>query len=167
MNLFELDRAIADALEIALSTGIDEETGEILDGSFDAFEALNAERDTKLENCGMYIKNLNVEIEGIKTEIAAMKDRIDAKKRKIDRMTEYVTASLLNNDQTAFETARVAFSFRKSVAVNITDAAVIPAEYMKTKTETSPDKNAIKKAINAGVTITGAELVENMNLQIK
>ena len=52
-TLYEIDESIK-----AL---IDEETGEIAD--FEAFEALNLERDAKLENIALYIKDLKADAE--------------------------------------------------------------------------------------------------------
>ena len=56
-------------------------------------------------------------------------------------------------------------SFRNSTAVNITDEAHIPNQYIKI--ETSIDKMALKKDLQAGMVIEGAELVTNRNLQIR
>ena len=58
-------------------------------------------------------------------------------------------------------------SYRKSESVNITDIDSVPKEYIKIKTEVSADKTNIKKAIKTGQYIDGAELVTNINMQIK
>lgn len=46
-----------------------------------------------------------------------------------------------------------------SVSVNITNADDVPSQLCTVKTVTSPDKAAIKKQIDAGETVPGAELV--------
>ena len=46
-----------------------------------------------------------------------------------------------------------------SLSVQITDEASIPSQLCTVKTTTAPDKAAIRKAIEAGETIPGAELV--------
>lgn len=56
-------------------------------------------------------------------------------------------------------------SFRTSTAVNITDEVRIPNQYIKV--ETSIDKMALKRDLQAGMVIEGAELVTNRNLQIR
>lgn len=56
-------------------------------------------------------------------------------------------------------------SFRNSTAVNITDEVRIPNQYIKV--ETSIDKMALKKDLQAGMVIEGAELVTNRNLQLR
>ena len=65
-----------------------------------------------------------------------------------------------------FSTPKVAISFRKSTSVEVTSLANIPEKYLKFK-EPEADKTALKKAILAGEQITGVELVENQNVQIK
>jgi hypothetical protein len=46
-----------------------------------------------------------------------------------------------------------------SVSVRVTDEAAIPSQLCTVKTITTPDKAAIKRQIEAGETIPGAELV--------
>lgn len=46
-----------------------------------------------------------------------------------------------------------------SVSVNITNADDVPSQLCTVKTVTTPDKTAIKKQIDAGETVPGAELV--------
>lgn len=166
-TLFELDTAIAEALEIALTESIDPETGEILQGGFEQLEQLSAERDTKIENIGAYIKNLTAEADAIKAEEKSLAERRKAKENKIARLKDYVSFSLQNAGQSKFESAKVAFSFRKSTSVNITNLEAVPAEYIKIKEEKTADKTVIGKLLKAGQEIAGCELVEKQSLQIK
>ena len=66
-----------------------------------------------------------------------------------------------------FEIGLVKFTTRKSQTLNVTDANLIPNEYkVRTVTE-SVQKVQLKKAINEGAKIEGAEVVDNYNLSIK
>lgn len=56
-------------------------------------------------------------------------------------------------------------SLRSSTAVNITEEAHIPAEYIIV--ETKVDKDAVKRALKEGIAIPGAELVTNQSIQIR
>lgn len=58
-------------------------------------------------------------------------------------------------------------SFRKSTAVSVFDESQIPAEFMREKISYTPDKTAIKKAIESGQEVAGAKIEERQNLQIK
>ena len=166
MNLYEINAEIAQAIESMFDT-VNEETGEVDAGTFDRLESLQAEKSAKIENCGLFLKNLDSEIDAIDAEIKNLTARKKTKENKRERLKEYITPFIAESESKHFETARVAFSLRSSESVNITDESAIPAEYLKTKTETAPDKTAIKKAIKAGAVISGAELITKQNLQIK
>lgn len=166
MTLFEIDRKIAEAIE-KLFDSVDEETGEVDAGSAKELDELQEARNAKLDGCGAYIKNLDAEVEALKAEAKKLTERARIKQNRADRLREYVSMALTSAGQDKFESNRVVFSFRTSQQVRITSEAELPEEYWKTKTEKSPDKDAIKKALKAGQEITGAELVNNRNLQVK
>lgn len=161
MNLYEINLAI----EKAFDEAIDPETGEILSENALAYlDELEMARDTKIENIGCWIKNLDAEAEALKREKQAFADRQKRAEKKSASLRRYLSSVL---DGQKFQTEKVAISFRKSESVQIDDESKIPAEYIKQKIETAPDKTAIKKAIKAGLIIEGAELVEGKNIQIK
>lgn len=102
----------------------------------------------------------------------AAKVRIEEYQR-IKRTAENIEKRLKERMQWAMETLGMdkveiglnKLSFRTSTAVNITDEVRIPNQYIKV--ETSVDKMALKKDLQAGMVIEGAELVTNRNLQIR
>lgn len=157
MTLYEIDKAI----EEAILEAIDTETGEII-GDLSILDGLEIAREKKIENIGLYIKNLNCEAESIEEEERALYDRRKTKKNKAERLKRYLSDALKGSK---FETPRLVVSFRKSTSVQVEDVDKLPEEY---RTVTiAPDKTAIKTALRAGVEIAGAQLIENQNLQIK
>lgn len=166
MNLYEIDAEIRAAIESMFDT-VNEETGEVDAGTVERLESLQAAKSAKIEGCGVVIKELDADISELDEEIKKLTARKKAKENRRERVAEYVKPFIEDTDEKKFETARVAFSLRSSETVNITDESAIPAEYIKFKTETAPDKTAIKKAIKAGAVVSGAELVKKSNLQIK
>lgn len=167
LSLYEIDREIQEALESALYYGVDEETGEVIEGNFQLLDMLTAAREEKLDNIGCYIKSLTAEVEALDNEKKSLDARIKSKKARLEKLRNYVTDSMLMNGDKKFESSRVVFSFRKSEKVDIVDANLLPAEYVTIKTEVNPDKMAIKKAIKAGADIEGAILSESVSLQVK
>lgn len=161
-SLYELDGMVLTVLEDGLV--FDEETGEVL-FDVDNLEALEMERNEKLEAVACYVKGLEAEAAAIKAEEKALKDRREAKEKKAERLRAYVSDSMSFFGDTKLETARVALSFRKSEAVIIEDEAIIPDEWLVYKP--SVNKAGIKKALKAGLPVQGAQLVERRNLQIK
>ena len=156
-------------IETAILNCIDEETGEILD--FQQLEELQMERDAKIENIALYIKDLEAEAAAIKAEETALTERRKAKENRGKRLREYLAQAL---DGAKFETARVALSFRTSTKCEITDS-VSCLEYLEKHDyekcikykEPELSKTEITKLLKAGETIPGAVLAENQNLQLK
>lgn len=153
MNLFEIENEIMNCW--------DQETGEILDS--DRLDQLEMERDTKIENIALYIKNLTADAEALKAEKQSFAERQKAAKNKAESLKKYLANYLAGQK---FSTPKVAISFRKTSSVNVTDISQLPEEFLKFADPT-PDKTAIKNAIKAGTTVTGAEIVEGQSISIK
>lgn len=162
-SLYQIDAAILQVIEAGFY--VDEETGEIFEPA--DLEALEADRNAKLESVACFIKNLEADAQALKVEAQALTERKAAKERKAERLREYLANSLQQAGQAKFETARCALSFRKSEAVEITDEAVLPEQFRTIKQTETINKAAIKKAIKGGEQVQGAALVSRQNLQIK
>lgn len=160
-SLFEIDQAIMDC--------IDMESGEILD--IDRLNALQMERDKKIESVALWIKNLEADAMGYKWQKDVFAEREKAAKNKIESLKKWLTGAL--NGQ-KMSTDKVAISFRKSDSVEIENEDGFVDWAWKTHrddllkyTDPTPDKTAIKQAIKSGLTVFGCSLVEKMNAQIK
>ena len=138
---------------------IDEETGEITDP--EAFEQIALKRDRKIESIVLYVKNLRAEAEMYKAEKEAFAARQEQAERRAESLMKYLSAVL---DGEPFETARCACLWRKSTAVEV-DESKLPKKYMVYTPK--PDKRAIRDALNAGIKVKGAQIVERNNLRIK
>lgn len=161
-SLYEIDQAVLSVLENGLV--FDEETGEVLFDE-DNFEQLEGERNAKLEAVALYVKSLDAEAAAMKAEETALKKRRETRERKAERLRTYVADSMTLFGDPKIETARVALSFRKSEAVEITDANALRPDFWKYTA--AVDKSAIKKAIKAGEVVEGAAIITRQNLQIK
>ena len=178
MTLYEID----EKLRILEEYGIDEETGELLDeDQFNAkFDEIQMALNDKIESSICFVKNLNAEVEAFKAEEKNLAQRRKVKENLAERIKNridtYIKAQYTDEEGNVdtvglnkykMETPKMKLSYRKSESVNITDINSVPNEYIKTKTEVSADKTNIKKAIKAGQHINGAELVTNINMQVK
>ena len=148
-SLYELDNGIIELLENGFNLAcIDTETGEIDEEKAMAYlETLTMERNQKVENIALYIKNLDSIIASIKAEEKNLKARREAKERKADRLREYLKTSMLAFGEKQYESARVRLTFRTSKSVVITDADKLDKKYIKEKIEYAPDKTAIGQAL--------------------
>lgn len=163
MKLFDIDERLAACVKLDESRVVDTESGEIID--LEAIAALEMERNKKIENLGCWYKNLLADAEALKAQKNAFAEREKAAKAKAESLKGFL-GRYLNGKK--FETAKVAMSFRKSEAVEFDAKCIgdVPEEFLKFK-DPELDKVAVKKAIKAGETVPGCELVQRQNLQIK
>ena len=162
MKIYEIENAISDLL-----SQVDEETGEIL---FDPeqLEALQMERDGKIENLALAWKNMSAEAKAIKDEIDNLTKRMKTVQNAAERAKSYLEF-VLNGEQ--FKSAKVAVSYRKTKSVDTTEDfvpwAYEHAQNLLRMKEPEPNKAEVKKAIEAGEDIPFASIVEKKSIQIK
>lgn len=153
-SLYDIDKSILEC--------IDQETGELID--FERFESLQMERNQKIENVALWIKNLQSDALAFKAEKEAFAEREKAAIKKAEQLKGWL-AQVLEGQK--FSTGKCAVSFRKSETVEVEDVALIPAELLRVKTTVEANKTAIKALLKEGQEVKGCYLVENLNTQIK
>ena len=164
MNLFELSKLYEDTLAMA----IDQDTGEILDDELvSRLDAIQEHRTEKLLNLSAWICDLDGEAEAIKGQIDRLKKRMQSVQNKADSLTKYLQSHLTEGEK--LKDSRTEITWRKSSAVevnlDIKDFASLNPDLVKTTIE--PKKSEIKKAIQNGREVVGAEIVEKMGMVIK
>lgn len=153
MKLYEIDQAIMDC--------IDMETGEIVNEEL--LNDLQMERDAKIENVALWIKELKAEAEALKAEKLAFAERQKVAENKMESLKKWL-AYALNGEK--FKTVRTSVTFRTSEKVEIADIFKLDENYLRYK-EPEADKDAIKKAIKDGQQVAGATLVQSTSVIIK
>ena len=153
MKLYEIDQAIMDC--------IDMETGEIVNEEL--LNDLQMERDTKIENVALWIKELKAEAEALKAEKMAFAERQKVAENKMESLKKWL-AYALNGEK--FKTVRASVTFRTTDKVEIADIYKLDENYLRYK-EPEADKDAIKKALKAGQEVAGATLVPSTSVIIK
>ena len=160
--LYEIDQDILDC--------VDEETGEILDT--ERLDALQMERETKLEGVALWIKDLRAEADAVKAEA----DKLTARKKALDNKIDGIKAWLLGAlAGEKLKTARCNVYQTHSQKVSVPDEAGLISYLSKTD---SPElflrykdpelkKDEIKKALKLGIVIPGATLEETESVVIK
>lgn len=162
MTLYQIDQAILDVLD-----AVDPETGEFT-GDLDQLENLQMEREKKLENIGLYIKNLRAEADAIKAEIDNLNKRRESSSKRADSLARYLSMVLAGSP---FKTPRVAVSWRKSKAVELDGGfiewAQVNRDDLLNYGKPAPNKTLIKKLLEHGDVIPGAKVVEKNNMSVK
>ena len=155
MTLYEISEEITNC--------IDPETGEV---DAEKLEALEMLRDEKIENIALWIKDLEAEIEALKCESKNMLIRAKERETKINNLGNYLNYILGGKK---YMSVNCDISFRKSESVEIIDEKAIPQEFFRTRviTTVSPDKIAIKNALNQGKKVVGAKLKNKINCSVR
>lgn len=156
-NLYEIEQEIMSC--------VDMETGEIID--FEKLDALTIERDSKIENLALWVKNLEADAQAYKAEKDSFAQKQKVAENKAKSIKEYLSRYLAGN---SFKSTRVNVGFRKSESVDVFSMDALMQygndDYLKYK-DPEADKTAIKAALKAGANIPGCILVEKQNIQIK
>ena len=152
MNLYEIDREILGC--------IDYDTGEILD--VQRLEMLEMEKEKKIENIGLWIKNLEAEAEALKKAKGTFAEREKRGKNKADTLKKYL-GDVLQGQK--LQTTKCAISFKTSTALEMSEKAEIPEEFKKYSFVL--DKAKMKEALKNGASYKGFWLQKKQNISIK
>lgn len=161
--LYEIDQEILDCVDI--------ETGEILDA--EKLDALQMERETKLEGVSLWIKDLTAEATAVKEEA----DKLTARKRALDNKITALKSWLLialNGEKLKTPRCNVYQTHNTKLTV-IDEQSVVnwiqthyqePEQFLKFSL---PEirKDAVKAEIKSGKEIPGAALEATESVVIK
>ena len=158
MKLYEIDNAILDCIDL--------ETGEVIDT--ERLDALNMERDAKIENVVLWIKDLMAEANAIKVEKQKLAERQKIAENKAESLKKWIAYALSGQK---FITAKCAVSFRNTESVEVTEegleALMKEHDELLTYKAPEPNKKAIKDAIKDGLSVAGVQLVQNVSTIIQ
>ena len=152
-NLYDIDAAILACVDL--------ETGEIIDA--EQLQALQLEREQKIENVALWYKNLLSDAAQYKAEKDAFAERERAARAKADRLKAYLQDALQGDK---YKSTRVSISYRTTPRVVVDDVLNLPPRYVRFA-DPEPNKTEIMAAIKAGEEVNGARLENNQSIIIK
>ncbi len=160
--LYVIANEYRDAAQKLAEMDLDEQT------LADTLESLSGDLEVKAQNVAFMVRNLEVTAEAIKAFEVAQAARRKAIENRAEGLRQYLARCMEATGIEKIEGPGVKLSFRKSSAVAIDGADLIPAEYMRTPEPPppSPDKKAIADAIKAGVEVPGAHIEQRRSLVI-
>lgn len=161
MNLYQINSQIEN-----FEFKFDEETGEVT--NIDELNELKINKNEKIENIALFIKNLRAEVKALDDEIKVLEKRMKAKKNKIDNLSSYLEMAL---NGAKFETSKCNISFRKTSKVVIDDEQSFidlfkNTEMVTTKQINTINKKEVKEYLKDNVSSL-AHIEINKNIQIK
>lgn len=160
--LYDIDAAILEC--------VDMETGEIFDP--EKLDALQMERNQKLEGVALWVKDLKAEAAAVKEEADKLNARKKAIDNKVDSLKQWLLYALGGEK---LKTARCNVYQTHNQKLNVPDEPGLisflqtlnePEKFLRFK-EPELKKDDIKKALKDGYEIPGAALEETEGLVIK
>jgi len=134
----------------------------------DTIESLSGELEAKCESVAMWRENQLVIAKAKKEAAKRLTDQAKAIENRANSMIEYLDNNMRKAGITEIDCDYFTIKYAKNPpSVNITHESNIPRDYIKVTTIEAPDKAKIKKAIQSGIDIDGAELVQGERLVIK
>ena len=141
---------------------VDQETGEIVD--IDKLNALEMERNAKIEGVILWRKDLLAEADAVEAEYKSLYDRVSKLRKKAEQLKAWTNYALQGEK---FKTARCSVSYRKSTSIVIDDITKIPKSYLKDIREDWISKSTIMDALEHGIEVEGAHQEEKQSIIIK
>ena len=168
MKLYEIRAELEALIQLDDETLVNEDTGEIYDQ--EAFDALKLSLEEKVDNICYAIKNNEAEKEVLQAKIDVFNKEINKlveKQLQLEKRNEWLRGYIFRNvEHKNIKKDEYQIKFTKSEKVEIPDADLVEAEYIRTKVTNEPDKVAIKKALKEGKELTFAKLVKSEGIKV-
>ena len=135
----------------------------------DTLEGMGGELEHKAMNVALMARSLEAEADAAKQWAKAATERAKAIEARAESLRAYLARCMDACGIEKISGPAVSLSFRKSSAVVIDGADLIPADLMRVPEPkpAEPDKAAIADAIKAGREVPGAHIEQRRTLQIK
>lgn len=161
MKLYEIHKSYSLALEAYYEAEGTEDEAVALANLSSIADA----RDVKLDSCCGWYKNLLAELQAVEDHIHYLNSRRAILAKKCDDFKRYISLNLTPGEP--WTNGLHDLRWRKSTETVIHNEELLPKEFLKEKVTYSPSKTEIKKAIESGVEVPGAEVVYKNNLVVK
>ncbi|HAS8352794.1 siphovirus Gp157 family protein [Morganella morganii] len=136
------------------------ETGEFTPEEIaDTLEGIEGALGDKLDAIMIHVRNLEGQVNTLGEEAKRLADRKKSFERQAKDLKKYALTCLLASGQTTLKTVKNTFTAAKGRAsIVIDDESLLPNELVDVQTIVSPDKKAIKEALENGVEVPGARI---------
>jgi hypothetical protein len=155
MQLYKLTEEYAQAMVAMEEDGVDDQT------IADTLEGLQGAIEDKAKAVAAYLQNIKAESVAMKEAEARIAARRKAIDNKVSRMQDYLRDEMTKANLSKLTTPEFSVTVGKpGKTVDIIDVELIDDEYLTTKVTIMADKKAIKKALDAGQEVKGAQFIE-------
>lgn len=164
MNLYELTSARLALQSKLQDMNFDEQTIQ------DTLEGESTELQTKIEDYGFVIRDMEAFSEAIKAEEKRLSDRRKTQEAKVDRIKAWLLENMKACNIQKIECPAFTISVRTNPQKVVIDSeADIPKQFMVTPEPPPavPDKKLIATAIKSGQDVSGCHLEQSHRIEIK
>lgn len=157
-NLFNINEDI-----FQLYQQIDDNGGDLTPELEEQLIITEHERESKCEGYVSVIGQLKSKSELLKREAKRLLDAARTYDKSVERLEDNLLSSIVQLGPV--KTNFVSISTRRNKSVEIAEDAEIPLQYQRVKIEAN--KTAIKEALESGIDVPGATIVEKFSLLIR
>jgi hypothetical protein len=162
LNIYQIEQNYIQLVDAIIEAG-----GEVTEAQGQELALTKENIEIKSRSYGFVIKSLESDIDTIDSEIKRLGDLKKARNKVIERMKTTLSDAMELFEIEKLETPTMKISFRASETTEVTNEELLDSRFLTIKTTTSPNKKAIKEAIESGETVLGAYIKRNKNIQIK
>jgi hypothetical protein len=162
--LFELAHQYREAADKLADLELDAQTVK------DTLDSMSGELEVKAGATAAVIRNMEALAVQIKEAEALMAQRRKAIESRAASLSAYLLANMAHAGIQSVETPYFAIKVRNNPpSVEVYDEAMVPGEFLRQPPprKPEPDKTAIKAALQKGVDVQGARLVQGSRVEIK
>ena len=161
LSLYDISSQYVEALEKLDALDLPEEA------IADTLEGLKGELQEKCQNVAAYNENILALANAKKMAAKRLSEQAKAIESKSARLVNYLDQNMKKAGISEISCDLFTIKYKKNPpSVEIDDESKIDRKYINKKVTVSPDKAAIKKAIQEGKTITGARIIQGQRLVI-
>ncbi|SIT50485.1 conserved hypothetical protein [Paraburkholderia piptadeniae] len=134
----------------------------------DTLDAESGDYDEKVSRVAMVIEEFDAMAEAKKALAKKFSEEATLLDNRSKSLRAYLSRSMSATGRTSVdhELIRVKLYIGRDEQIIISNPDEVPINFIRTKTETYPDKTAIKAALKGGGTVPGAELLKKDRLSL-
>lgn len=144
-----------------------DENGEFLPEVFEKIEQLMTEWKSRIESLAKAFVNRRASHAAISAEAKRLTEKAKRIEKNNESLESFILLCMRKSSMRKIEGEVLELSIRESESVEIVDAESIPEQFLVVKTESKPDKKAIKEYLKDNSDTPWARIQKNDNLSIK
>lgn len=167
-SLYQIAQVYQAAYDFVFNEVSESESGELTPDLICIMNAVQEDLDDKLQNCAAIVKELEHTAKACSEEAKRLIERARRLGDNRDKLIGYMKSSMESVGLKKSKGDRFDISVvNNPAAVEITDARLLPSEYMEEVVTVKLKKAEISAAMKAGETVPGAEFRQSTRLSIK